>query len=229
MAHYSTATWPSSASSDPLVILLGRAFEAVDVLISKVGADQWSAATPCTEWDVRQLVSHLIGMNRVFAALLADDPPVPNSSANDQVGDDPVTAFRETSVALLRAFGQAGVLDRQYTGALGTASGAERLQIRLYDLLAHGWDLARATGQSVELPDDVVEPSVAFARMQLARQPREGRFDPPRDVDENAPAIERLVAFLGRAVIPPARPDLVVPSHEVGVSRLIGGRPPSAL
>jgi len=192
-----------SASSDPLVVVLGRALGAVDVLVSNVSTDQWSAATPCADWSVCRLVDHLIGMNRVFTALLAD-APVPRAPDADRVGEDPVIAFRETSAALLLAFGQPGVLDRQYKGPLGTASGAERLQIRLYDLLAHGWDLARATGQSVDLPDDLVESSVAFARSQLAGQSRDGRFGPPRNVDENASAIERLVAFLGRSVSPPS-------------------------
>lgn len=170
----------------------------VGVLISNVSAAQWSAPTPCVDWSVRRLVDHLIGMNRVFTALPAD-APVPRASTGGQVNEDPVIAYREGAAALLRAFGQPGVLDRQYQGPLGTASGAEWLQIRLYDLLAHGWDLAHATGQ----PVDLVEPSVAFTRVQLADQSRDGRFGPPQNVDAGASAIERLVAFLGRSITPP--------------------------
>lgn len=58
----------------PSVEQLGRAFAAVGDLISKVRPEQWSAPTPCTDWTARQLVDHLIGMNRAFAALLADEP-----------------------------------------------------------------------------------------------------------------------------------------------------------
>src|SRR6266496_368210 len=101
-----------------------------------------SAPTPCTDWTVRQLVNHLIGMNRVFAALLADQPPPPRPSA-DHVEDDPAGAYRDSAAALRAAFGRPGVLERTYHGPLGTATGAERLQIRHYDLLAHGWDLAQ--------------------------------------------------------------------------------------
>ena len=125
---------------------LGRAFAAVGDLITKVRPDQWSAPTPCTDWTVRQLVDHLIGMNRVFAALLADEPPPPRPAA-DHIEDDPVGAYRESAARLQAAFDQPGVLERTYRGPLGEATGAERLQIRLYDLLAHGWDLAQATGQ----------------------------------------------------------------------------------
>ena len=56
---------------------------------------------------------------------------------------------------------------RAYPGPLGTATGAERLKIRLYDLLAHGWDLAQATEQPADLPDDLAAQSLAFARTQL--------------------------------------------------------------
>jgi uncharacterized protein (TIGR03086 family) len=118
------------------------------------------------------------------------------------VEDDPVGAYRDSAAALRAAFGQPGVLERTYRGPLGAVTGAERLQIRLYDLLARGWDLAQATGQPAELPDDVAEQSLAFVRAQLNEQARPGRFGPAQKVADQAPAIERLVAFLGRPVNP---------------------------
>jgi uncharacterized protein (TIGR03086 family) len=177
---------------------LGRAFAAVGDLITKVRPEQWSAPTPCTDWTVRQLVDHLIGMNRVFAALLSDEPP-PRRAA-DHIEDDPVGAYRDSAARLQAVFDQSGVLERTYRGPLGEATGAERLQIRLYDLLAHGWDLAQATGQPAALPDDVAEQALAFVRIQLTEQARPGRFGPAQRVADHAPAIERLAAFLGRPV-----------------------------
>jgi len=177
---------------------LGRAFAAVGELITKVRPEQWSAPTPCPDWTVRRLVDHLIGMNRVFAALLSDEPP-PQPAA-DHIDDDPVGAYRDSAAMLQSAFEQPGVLERTYRGPLGAATGAERLQIRLYDLLAHGWDLAQATRQPVELPDDVAEQSLAFVRIQLTEKARPGRFGPAQMVADHASAIERLVAFLGRPV-----------------------------
>jgi uncharacterized protein (TIGR03083 family) len=105
-------------------------------------------------------------------------------------------AYRDSAAKLQAAFAQPGVLQRIYRGPLGEATDAERLQIRLYDLLAHGWDLARATGQPAAPPDDVAEQSLAFVRGQLAEQARPGRFGPAQRFAD--PAIERLVGFLGR-------------------------------
>jgi len=189
----------SDAERAHLVEQLGRAFDVVGDLITKIRPEQWSAPTPCTEWTVRQLVGHLIGMNRVFAALLADEPPPPRPSA-DPVEHDPVGAYCGSAATLLAAFDQPGVLERTYRGPRGVATSAERLQIRLYDLLAHGWDLAQATGQAADLPEDLAEQSLAFAQTQLTEQARAGRFGPAQRIAEHAPAIERLVAFLGRPV-----------------------------
>ena len=197
----SIASGRSDAGRAPLAEQLGRAFAAVAGLISNIRADQWSAPTPCADWTVRQVVNHLIGMNRVFAALLAGQPPPARPSA-DHVEDDPAGAYRGSAAALLAAFSRPGVLERTYHGPLGSATGAERLQIRLYDLLAHGWDLAQATEQPADLPEDLAEQSLAFARTQLTEQARPGRFGPAQIVDEQASAIERLVAFLGRPVNP---------------------------
>jgi uncharacterized protein (TIGR03086 family) len=68
------------------------------------------------------------------------------------------------------------------------------------ETLVHGWDLATATGQ--RLPgsaDALAEGVLDFSRALLARLP-EGRhpFAPPRPVADDAPALDRLVALLGR-------------------------------
>jgi len=149
--------------------------------------------------DSAPLVDHLIGMNRVFTAWLADEP-APRRPAAGHVESDPVGTYRETAATLLLAFASPGVIEREYRGPLGSATGADRLQIRQYDLLAHGWDLAQATGQPADLPDDLAELSLAFARAQLTEEYRPGRFAPAQAVDERTPAIGRLAAFLGRPV-----------------------------
>ena len=118
------------------------------------------APTPCGEWTVRDVVNHLVGMNLVFAALL-DSGPTPEPGA-DYLGQDPLGAYQSSAPALHNAFTRPGVLKRSYAGSLGNATGAERLQIRLYDLLAHGWDLGQATGIPARLPDDLAGRALAF-------------------------------------------------------------------
>lgn len=175
---------------------LALALQAAGELVAGIRPEQWSAPTPCRDWDVRRLVEHLIGMNLVFTAMLSNQPPP--QRGGDVLGDDPTVAYQESASALLAAFAQPAVLDTVFQGPLGSATGAERLQIRLYDLLAHVWDLGQATGQPVQVPDDLADQALAFVRRQLPAQARGDRFGPAQAVSGDAPAIDRLVAFLGR-------------------------------
>lgn len=177
---------------------LARASTSVGELIKAIRQEQWTAPTPCSNWTVRELLVHVVGMNLVFTAIINEqEPPVRGA---DPLGEDPAGAYAHSAASLLAAFERQGALERVYRGPLGSATGADRLQIRLYDLLAHGWDLAQATGQHPELPEDLAEKSLAFARTQLEGQPRTGRFDPIQPVAADAPAIDRLAAFLGRRI-----------------------------
>ena len=177
--------------------LLDRSLDAVGVLIDKIRPDQWSAPTPCDAWAVRDIVTHLVGMNRVFAAMLTDSP-LPE---REPISDDGLpSAYRSSSMELLRAFAQAGVLERTYESPMGTTTGVERLSIRLYDLLTHGWDLARATDQATEIPDDATAHALGFARKQMDGTGAPGRFGPAQQVAADAPLIDHLAAHLGRCV-----------------------------
>ncbi|MQY19070.1 TIGR03086 family metal-binding protein [Nocardia macrotermitis] len=181
-----------------LVADLERAFEAVGQLIARIEPGQWAAPTPCTDWTVRDVVGHLVGLNLVFTALLTDGP-MPDRQA-DPLGADPLAAYRTSAAAVTAAFGAPGVLERTFTGPLGDATGAGRLRIRIADLLTHAWDLARATGIRVELPEDLVQDALANIRAQLAGQSRAGRFDDERSIAADAPALDRLAAFTGRVI-----------------------------
>jgi uncharacterized protein (TIGR03086 family) len=175
---------------------LARASAAVGDVIDKMAADQWTAPTPCTDWSVRDVVNHLVGMNLVMVALL-EESPMPERAV-DRLGADPAGAYRQSAASLQAVAARPGILERSQATPIGVATGAERLQWRIVDLLAHGWDLVQATGAPAELPDDLAEQALTFARAELPGQPRAGRFADPQPIRDDAPAIDRLAAFTGR-------------------------------
>jgi uncharacterized protein (TIGR03086 family) len=157
---------------------------------------------------VRRLLDHLVGGNRLFTRVLRGEPLPPleqlgRRGADDQLGDDPAVAWRASAGELLDAFRGPGVLERTHTVPAGTLPGPAVLHLRIVETLVHGWDLARATGQEPPFPDELAEPELAFSTDLLGRLP-EGRqpFGPPRPVDDDAPAIDRLAALLGRSPEP---------------------------
>jgi uncharacterized protein (TIGR03086 family) len=92
-------------------------------------------------------------------------------------------------------------MERPVTVPFGTVPGVVALHLRLTEILVHGWDLAHATGQTATFPDDLVEQELDFTRGKLADVPsNRSPFAPPQEVADDAPALDRLAACLGRSV-----------------------------
>jgi uncharacterized protein (TIGR03086 family) len=179
---------------------LARALDATGQVVNAVTADQWAAATPCTDWTAADLLRHLVVGNGRFAAAFGGENR-PEAAWPDA---ELPAVYRDTAAALLSAFGVPGALDRIVTIPFGTVPGSVALHLRVTEVLVHGWDLAKATGQSVEFPADLAEQELAFSQAALEQLPPDRRpFAPPQPVGQDASAIERLVACLGRSVAAP--------------------------
>jgi uncharacterized protein (TIGR03086 family) len=181
-----------------------RTFAAVQRLVDAVRPDQWTAPTPCTDWDVRQLLNHVANGNVVFAGIAdrtrPSGPVSPEERAVDRLGDDPAAGFRATGARMHDAFLTPGFLEGTVeTPMAGEQPGTTVVHMRINELLIHGWDLARAIGSPADLPEDLAEGALILWQTRLAGRPREGMpFAIPEPVAEDAPAIDRLAAFLGR-------------------------------
>ena len=185
-----------SAATDQLAHVMAFTGDLID----GIRPDKWAAATPCAAWTVRELVNHLVAGNLVFIAILGNQQ-VPDRTA-DHLGDDPPAAYRSSAGSLLAAFAQPGVANRIYQAPIGPAPGAALLHIRITEALVHGWDIAQATSRHAEFPAEVAEQELAISRRMLGGVPRNGRFGPALDLPADAPAIDRLAAFLGHRPLP---------------------------
>ena len=136
---------------------LGRALAATEAVVAGIGPDQWPTPTPCTELDVHGVLNHLVRGNLLFAAIVGGEPrPVLGA---DHLGDDPLAAYQRAAAQLREAFAAPGVLESVYEAPFGAGPGAVLVHVRIVEVLVHGWDLARATGQPAEFPDDVAGPA----------------------------------------------------------------------
>lgn len=163
-------------------------------LVAGISREQMTAPTPCAGVDVRALVEHLIEGSSYFANLLAErrDPVTLDRT------EDLASAFRTVAAQMQVAFTVPGVLDKMFDSPIGAASGVFLAKVRIIELVMHGWDLARATGQSVDIfPDDLCERTLAMSHEVYADRTR-GRFGDEQAVPEDAPAVDKLAAFLGR-------------------------------
>jgi uncharacterized protein (TIGR03086 family) len=177
---------------------LSRILDVTGQLIAGVRDEQWARPTPCSEWNVRDLVSHLVTGNRLFTGILTRTQP----AGPPDPGNPPaslVRAYQDSAPELAAAFGRPGVLDEVFTVPFGTVPGAVALHLRLTEILVHGWDVARATGQPADFPVDVTEQELAFSRPMVGQIPPDRYpFAPSLPAGAGAPAIDRLAALLGR-------------------------------
>jgi uncharacterized protein (TIGR03086 family) len=186
--------------TDP-VKLHGIAADGFDRRVAAVGADQWAAPTPCAEWDVRELVNHLVYEAKWAPELFAGKTieEVGDRYDGDQLGDDPVGVWRDSNADARTAISDPGALERTVHLSFGDVPAGEYLNQLTLDLAVHGWDLARAIGA-----DETIEPALVDALLPYIEANAElisgsGVFGDPVQVSPDADPQTRLLALLGRS------------------------------
>jgi len=179
-----------------------RAVASTAGVVKSTPAGQMSAPTPCTAWDVRALLNHVIGTLWLAEGLFADHTPrhpmTPGGlPPGDLAGDDPAAAYAEASAAALAA-AAGDALTRGHVTPLGQMPGPALAGFTTLDILVHGWDLATATGQPADLDGRLAAHVLGFAEQAITPDTRAPRIGPAVTVTPGAPVTNRLVAFLGR-------------------------------
>jgi uncharacterized protein (TIGR03086 family) len=160
---------------------------------------RWSAPSPCTEWDARGVVEHVIGFHDVL--LLR-----PMGAKPERPKGDPAERWEITLAALVSLFGRPGLFDGPIdVPAVGNnppthIEATPLVGLLSQDVLIHTWDLARAVGA-----DDRLDPDLcAFFSDRLPEDPtaqvRSGMFAPPLDPPPGADPQVILLSRLGRDV-----------------------------
>jgi uncharacterized protein (TIGR03086 family) len=180
-------------------------FDGVDV------DQQADRPTPCTEWDVSTLMTHVIAWNRLFAAgLLKVRPPdelttaalatTPGSTDTvpDLVHGAPGHAYRTSTHELLAVLSLDPDLEGTCELPVGELPAATVFTMALCDNIVHGWDLAVATGQNADIPDDLVEILERAVGNLPVERTRGSLFAHARTTPAGASRQQHVLAYLGR-------------------------------
>jgi uncharacterized protein (TIGR03086 family) len=178
-----------------------QAVAATREVLANVAADQLGAPTPCASYNVGQLIDHLVGAQYFFLAGLEGTPPV-GADAEYHSGDY-LAAYDDITAKAIAAFSEPGVMEKMLTLPFGEMPGAAVMGLATNDTLTHGWDLAKATGQDTDLAPELAAAVLEQARATIPdefRGPEGAPFGPEQPCADDAPAADRLAAFLGRTV-----------------------------
>jgi uncharacterized protein (TIGR03086 family) len=147
-----------------------RAVEEFGGRVKAVADDQWELPTPCSDWNVRQLVNHLVYENRWTVPLMggATIAEVGDRYEGDLLGDRPKAAWDDASEQAVRAVQADGALDRVVELSMGPTPAREYVSQLYADHLIHAWDLARAIGADERLDPGLVD---ACATWFVAMEP----------------------------------------------------------
>jgi uncharacterized protein (TIGR03086 family) len=187
-----------------------RAVLASIGVVSSVTADDLERDTPCTGWNLCDLLTHMTVQHNGFAASArghdADLALWQPARVADAVAADPVGAYSAAATDLLDAFDTEGVLESAFAlpefGPDATVPGATAVGFHFVDYVVHGWDVARSIDIRFTLPDDVVSAVLPIALGVPDgdfRAADESPFARALPAADGASDLDRVLRHLGRS------------------------------
>lgn len=164
--------------------------------------EQLAGPTPCPEYRVRHLLGHLVGLTGAFRDAarkdlgphLDQDPGdvVPDvgpewRAALPKLLDELVEAWRDP--AAWEGMTRAGGIDLP-----GAVAGA----VAMDELVVHGWDLARATGQAYAPDEASLSAAEALLTPEEGGSSGDSLFGAVVPVPGDAPLLDRVIGLSGR-------------------------------
>jgi uncharacterized protein (TIGR03086 family) len=192
---------PSDVGRDNIAGRYRRRAARFEELILGVGSDAWASQSPCQDWTARDVVDHVVGMHAAMLAPLGRSLGPESSAAGG-----PIDAFTSARARLQHALDDPAVAGTACDTPTGTLTFAEHVDAALsVDLVVHGWDLARATGQddTIQAEDLQLLWPIAQAIPEQFRVPGAFRpglvvFGPQVQVAADAPLQHKILGMYGR-------------------------------
>lgn len=179
----------------------GPAAARMTALAENIRDEQLDGRTPCPDYTVGGLLAHVLGLSLAFrlaadkaGSPLQDQAPAPAELPPNWRAELPV---RLTELAA--AWQQESAWDGMTKVGGVDLPGAVAGQVGLNELVVHGWDLAKATGQPYDVDGVTAEASFTSLTVLVPQLPTDGGpFGPPVTVPDDAPVIERAIGLTGR-------------------------------
>ena len=187
------------------IVDLGPAAQRLADLVARIEDDELGKSTPCPAYTLGDLIDHVGGLALAFTAAAKKDTGKygdqgPSGDAT-RLGDDWRTRIPRDLRTLARVWREPDAWSGM-TRIAGMDAPAAMAGLTVADeLVVHGWDVARASGQPYcsepELLDAARSFLVQFASPDAPAGP-DVPFGPSRQLPDEAPLLDRVVALAGR-------------------------------
>jgi len=185
------------------VATMHKVLEMTGEVVDNIEPSQLDYPTPCTAWTVRDVLNHVTGGATMFGLCVRDgavpDEKLGEIMTGDNLGSDFKASFHRATDDAEESFAIPGAMDRIVKLPFGEMPAGMALNIAIFDVTTHAWDLAKATGQSTDLDPEVAGVAYQVAQNMLSDDLRNaGMFGPPVAVAQDAPMADRLAGLAGR-------------------------------
>lgn len=171
-------------------------------VVAGIRDDQLAGPTPCPAYAVADLVDHVLGLSLAFTSAARKEGLAGEPTAD---GSNLPAGWRDLATDRLAALAAAWRDPAAYDGLTLAGPvelpGAVAALVALDEVVVHGWDLARATGQEYDADPAAVAACLAFAASfepPVDAGDAPGLFGPPVPVPDDAPLLDRLAGATGR-------------------------------
>jgi uncharacterized protein (TIGR03086 family) len=187
------------------VLDLRPAADEVARLLDGVADDRLADPTP-SDCDVATLLDHLMGLTLAFTwaaekSAAEHRPTGPGRSSAEALDPNWRSVLPGRLEDLVDAWRQPAAWEGMTEAGGVPLPGEVAAVVALDEIVLHGWDLARATGQEFRCDPASAEAVLGFT--ERSAQPdqaamRTGLFGPVVPVADDAPVFDRALGFAGR-------------------------------
>ncbi|WP_328409026.1 TIGR03086 family metal-binding protein [Nocardia sp. NBC_00403] len=187
-----------------LVALDAQAVRTSIELVSHVTTADLAKPTPCADWTLHGLLTHMIAQHYGFAAAVRGEGD-PELWKQRRLGDDPAEDYRVAAEHVIAAFAEDGVLERKFQLPEFTTafefSGAQAVSFHFIDYVVHSWDIARTLGRTVSFDDSLLTAALVVAEVVPSGAARlaPGAAFAPEVTWSGDSTLDDIVALLGRS------------------------------
>jgi uncharacterized protein (TIGR03086 family) len=187
------------------MVELGPAAQRMAALIEGVPDELLGGPTPCPEYTLGDLVDHVRGFTLAFTAAARKDT---GGMTSGRASGDASRLGADWRIQIPRDLAALADAWRDPPAWSGmTMAGGIDLPgelagiIALDELVVHGWDVARASGQDFEADRESLDAVHGFVEQFSGagqEAAREGMFGPEVPVPDDAPLLDRIIGLTGR-------------------------------
>jgi len=181
-----------------LLSALDRSLALVERLLVEITDDVRHVPTPCVEYDVTELVAHLVSGTHWYAVIPEEGVGDPSALTHPDLNGQDLPAVFRAEADLARRSWTTEQLSRVFDSPFGRMSGEHMTGFEVMELVGHGLDLAMATDLAQRPDEDLVEVALAVATGigEGLRAPK--MMGPAVPVPDGAPVVDRFLGLIGR-------------------------------